>query len=104
MIQGIQLEITGKELVEHLEARAGHHLDRMAFYRRKVGEVGDEAPEVEDEPAYSGHANPVEALKGKVRQHRKQAALFQFMAEHIVVDETYRITEQDLMRLEWIDA
>jgi hypothetical protein len=34
--------------------------------------------------------------------HREKAAFFSFLAEHLIPGETYRLTEDDLARLEFV--
>jgi hypothetical protein len=44
--------------------------------------------------------DPVGSLQESANRHGEREAFLTFMAEHIVPDETYRLTEQDLIRLE----
>jgi len=105
MIQGIQLELSGNELAIHLFERVDHHNVRAGFYDQQVAAMIQGAPEVEreEEQSYSGMVDPVHQMKLKARDHRKKRELFRFMAEHILLGETYRITEQDLLRLEFLE-
>lgn len=49
----------------------------------------------------TGGADPVvTALEGRLRSHKERFTLFAFMEEHVIPNETYRLTENDLTRLE----
>jgi len=106
MIEGLKFDIGFDEMKEHLLGKALHHLERKAFYQRQIrvvgGELGGELPE--DRPShYTGRSDdPIEALKLKAVSHEGRSTFFQFMADHLVDGETYRLSEGDLMTLEFI--
>ena len=97
MIEGIKIELASAELREHLGGRAEHHRKKAESYEGQV--VG--LKEVADGDEVRFHsANVVDTLQNKVREHRSKAALFSFLAEHLIPDETYRLSENDLTRIE----
>lgn len=104
MIEGLNFDMKPDELRSHFQERAKHHADREAFYRQQAAaleaQVGDQ-PET-GLPSYSGHQNPQESLKQSAAQHAHRRVFFQFLADH-VIEETYRLTESDLTRLELLD-
>ena len=106
MIEGLHFDIEFDEMKKHLLDKALHHLGRKDFYERQVralgGELSSGLPE-DRSPQYSGQGNdPMEALRHKAVSHEGRATFFQFMAEHLVKGETYRLSESDLMTLEFI--
>ena len=98
MIEGIFMDVTSAELDEHLRARALHHKDRAGTYARQSAEL--EADQSEHDQNLSN--NPVRSLKDSQRHHQTRAELFTFMADHLVPNEVYRVSESDLTRLELI--
>jgi hypothetical protein len=95
MIEGLKIEISSAELTDHISARAEFHEGKAAFYDEQVsalkaGGVG----------AIAQSNDPVSSLQGSARQHMERSAFFRFMAEHLIPDETYRLDESDLGRLE----
>jgi len=44
--------------------------------------------------------DPIRDLEHKIHEHENKAGFFLFMAEHLVMDEVYRLSESDLARLE----
>jgi hypothetical protein len=97
VIEGLAFDVSSEELEEHLQKRMKHHVDKASFYAGQVaalrgGGVG----------AQSATNDPVSSLENSQRQHEGRMALFAFMAEHVVPDEVYRLSEQDLARIEII--
>lgn len=106
MIEGLLFDIEFVEMKDHMQAKARHHDDRRIFYEKQVralgGELNGELPEGRS-PQYSGQGNnPMEALRNKAISHEGRSTFFQFMADHLVEGETYRLSEGDLMTLEFI--
>jgi hypothetical protein len=95
VIEGLRIEIGSAEIQEHLRERASYHRERRRFYERQVAslrEGGLRAGRVSNDP--------VGSLQESANRHGEREAFLRFMAEHIVPNETYRLTEQDLIRLE----
>lgn len=97
MIEGIKIDVTTKEMHDHIIKRAHVHSDKAARYERDVTALRNAG--VEDEPRATS-VDPIRQLDHKVREHRDKAAFFFFMAEHLVEGEIYRLSESDLSRLE----
>jgi len=97
MIEGFQIEVSSAELVAHLRAKEAHH-------REKAGAYEKQAKGVEQLRPSEGQSNdPAAALWKAYRAHDGKAQLFQFLAEHVIAKEVYRLNESDLMRIEIID-
>jgi hypothetical protein len=95
MIDGLIIQVSSAEIEEHLRERASHHQERRMFYERQVAslkEGGLRAQRVSNDP--------VGSLQESAHRHGEREAFLRFMAEHIVPDETYRLSEQDLIRIE----
>lgn len=104
MIEGLKLDVNGPELVMHLNDRAGVHEKKAEIYAKQIGAIKQAEDEDEDErDAWANASNDPKAdLRRRMRDHQRKAGMFRFMAGHVLVDEIYRLSEQDLTRLELI--
>lgn len=107
MIEGLHFDIEFDEMKEHLRAKARHHDDRRLFYEKQVkalgGKLAGELSDGERPPHYTGTSgDPMDVLRNKAISHEGRSSFFQFMADHLVEGETYRLSEGDLMTLEFI--
>ncbi|KKK57206.1 hypothetical protein LCGC14_3056830 [marine sediment metagenome] len=98
MIEGLHFDIKFKEMKDHLEAKANHHFERKQFYFSQAQKLEEGNAEAMN---YSG-GDPVKVLKDKGNNHYQRMGFFQFMADHLVEGVTYRLSENDLMTLEFI--
>lgn len=95
MIAGIQLDFKSSEIKKHLLERIQHHREREVFYvsqAKKLRKAGAE-------PAAYG-TDPLSAFEKKAKNHRERRDLFGIMAQHIIPNEVYRLTEIDLGHIE----
>jgi hypothetical protein len=94
MITGLCMDVSAKELREHLAARADHHDEKSKWY-------GTQAEALRNGGAATGMSNdPVRSLEESDYRHREKAAYFRFMEQHIVDKETYRLSQEDLGQIE----
>ena len=114
MIEGIKLSMTSTELKQLCEKRVTYHLGRAEWYQQKLAELEpalkeaaqDAADDSFDQLKYGNsgsrtdRGDPVERFKNGVAHHRDRATVFRFMAEHVITNETYVLTEGDLQKLE----
>ena len=103
MIQGVKIQISSEELKQHVLSKVKLHEEKATFYTNRVTDLekGVEEDKV-DGSLYNSSNNPVNSLKQSGRQHKEKAQYFKFIADHIINDETYELTENDLTRLEII--
>ncbi len=96
-IEGLKLEVPGQEVHDHLRRRAEYHRAKAEWYAGQVESLqsGGVRP--------TGVSNdPLQSLEQSQQEHRAKAELFAFMADHVVRSATYRLSEQDLARIEII--
>jgi len=94
MITGLCIDVSAKELREHLAHRAGYHEKKAKWYR-------GQATALSKGGVSTGMSNdPVKSLEDSERQHKEKAAFFRFMERHIVKNETYRLSQEDLGQIE----
>lgn len=100
MIEGLKLDFSGKELQEHLKKKSNHHLERTAFYSKQADALaaGNVGP-----TQYTG-GDPVKVLRDKAAEHRRRSELLTLISTHVAENETYRLQDTDLTRLELISA
>jgi hypothetical protein len=105
MIEGIQFDIPSRELSEHLRERVTHHRQRSVFFATQAKQLEDGVPDAKEASGKVNYSNatsnPLEALKSSAITHEQKADLFCLMIKYLVKDETYRLTENDLLKLEF---
>jgi hypothetical protein len=95
VIEGVRIELSSEELRQTFVDRASWHYERAMFYEDQVDSLRRGGVNA------SGVTNdPVSSLENSARQHKDRQAYFTFLAAHLIPDETYRLSEQDLTRLE----
>jgi hypothetical protein len=94
MITGLCVDISAKELREQLASRARHHEKKAKWYK------GQAAALTRGGAATGVSNDPVRSLEESEKQHREKAAYFRFMEQHLVKNETYRLSQEDLGRIE----
>lgn len=103
MIEGLQIDLSSEELKTQLTSRADYHKEKAEFYKKQVEDFRKAHESLAPELQYSNTMNsPVNNLEAKVEEHQKKSSIFSFMSEHLVLNETYRLSENDLNRLEII--
>ena len=100
MIEGIKLDFSGKELRQHLMKKATHHGERKSFYTSQADALIRGNAEAMQ---YTG-GDPVKALRDKALQHQQRQEMFLLLHSHTNEQETYRLEDKDLTRLELISA
>jgi hypothetical protein len=94
MITGLCIDVSAKELREHLAARSRHHESKAKWYKSQAAALTKGG-------AATGLSNdPVRSLEESEQRHRQKAAYFRFMEQHLVKDETYRLSQEDLGQIE----
>lgn len=97
MIQGFKLDFQSEELRKHLEERAKYHAGKAEWYAGQVNNLKSGGV------SETRHSNdPVGSLTHSMNDHKAKADLFSLMAKHVIPNETYRLDESDLSRLELI--
>jgi hypothetical protein len=94
MIEGIHLDFKSSEIKEHLLERVHYHKEREVFYLAQVRRLRKAGAQL------VGYVDPLSALEKKAESHRERRDLFAIMAEHIVPNEVYRLSETELGHIE----
>ncbi len=98
MIEGLKVRISSQDLRDLLSVRVMHHTERAAFYRESMerfvaGTQGDAMPQMTG-------GNPIDGMRTKEGEHTNLAAQFKFIHDHIVTDDFYQLSDDDLFKLE----
>jgi hypothetical protein len=102
MITGLHVDVPSAELKILLQKRLEHHQSKVRLYQEQVEKMQqvNAALQQEAEGFHKGSTrSPEESLRESILKHENHAIYYRFMAEHVIPDETYRLNEQDLMRL-----
>jgi hypothetical protein len=104
MIDGFRIDVTADELAAHLDERVIHHRERAQECDAKVQRLRAlETAADEDEEAFDMcGASRISGLERLVARHRNREVFLVFARNHIVANEIYRLSEEDLRLLEWL--
>ena len=98
MIDGFKLDFTSDQLKAHCEVKSAAHREKVARYQEQLNGLHRLQ---QDQPGLSN--DPGTALQRQLDSHVGRASFFDLLAGHIVPNETYRLGDSDLQRLELID-
>jgi hypothetical protein len=97
-IRGIQLTVTGRELVVRLSDRIRFHRERadtLIAQMTKIAEAEHEAAE-DLSGTFSTYESPRVRLEKRVREHQERASFLAFIRDHVNADDVYRLDSSDL--------
>lgn len=106
MIQGLHIEMPTAKLAEHLMARSTYHAKRrehyLAEYKRTTEQdiVGEEEMDADEGFTNTANYGGRQSALQSAKSHRVKAAYFKFIAENLIQDEIYRLSEADLGKYE----
>lgn len=96
MIEGLWIEMSSDKLRRILEHRANHHQEKATWYKAQADSLSEQ---IEANLGVSN--NPTQSLRNSQREHENKTTFFLMLAENIIPDETYRLSEQNCIRLEF---
>ncbi len=103
MIEGLKVELTADELGRLLERRVEHHREVAAdcdSRRIRLRTVTTPNPDDTEEQLAAAWPPYLENLERRAERHRDRADALQFLREHLVAHEIYRLGEDDLETLQ----
>jgi len=101
MITGLQVDVLSAELVGIMQERLKYHQDKADVFEKNAAELMKTIKNIEEDMStgkVSG-GNPAEQLQTKAREHKEKATYYKFMIEHVIKNDTYRLSQEDLARL-----
>ena len=99
MIEGIRIELDSHELRQTLERRVAHHKERATWYGEQVAALCAGGA-----MSQNRSMDPVSSLRQRAKEHAQSAALLNFVAQHIIPGEVYRLTQAELSRFELVEG
>jgi hypothetical protein len=114
IIEGLLVDVKGKELQKHCHDRCEHHDKKKGEYAEKLSIYHETKAKMAKEGQITGMSDKLDVsnfkgnvdvndLQRKASQHDRYAAFFYFVAEHLVLDATYRLTVEELNQLEFVE-
>jgi hypothetical protein len=102
MIEGLKVDLTADELTRLLKQRIDHHrdiADDCVTRRVRLQTVTTPHPDDTEEQLAAAWPAYLDNLERRAERHRDRAEALQFLREHLVVHEIYRLGEEDLAML-----
>jgi hypothetical protein len=101
LIVGLHIDVPGSEIRDLLIKKAEHHALRHASYVRELANLETALGGVPMErQGFSSHpSDPRQSFRQKVKEHARQLKHTRFLAAHVVLDATYRLSVNELDRL-----
>lgn len=96
MITGLHVDIPGNEVKTLLEKKAERHAERLSVHKQNLKQIEDGPRE---RRYLASGPDPADHARQAIDRHRYQLDLCTFMAEHVVVNEIYRVSHADLATL-----
>jgi hypothetical protein len=103
MIEGLKLDVSAEELAQRLSGLIAWHESRARGCdgrRRRLGEIEEEVQNIDaDLDALGwgwGYESLSEALERKRIYHLERASMLEFLRDHLVAGEVYRLDVEDL--------
>jgi hypothetical protein len=102
------MDVPGEELKKRLGDRVEYHRKRSEFFKKESDRVVDTAGTGEDPIPNPVSNKTVQSVREDYRtqalHHRQRSGQLSFIMEHLSDKETYRLTEQDISRLELVEG
>jgi hypothetical protein len=104
MIDGFKIDITADELVAHLDSRISHHHGRTHECETKLHRLQalESSSDEEEDVFEMCGTSRIDGLERLIAKHRNREVFLMFARNHIVANEVYRLSEDDLRLLEWL--
>ena len=96
MINGLKFELSANELIEQCKMRKSHHIHKAFLYKEQLKlMVGIVVPT-------SVSNMPDRDLKSRIETHEAKAKFFEFLENHISLNEVFLLTSRELEEMEFI--
>lgn len=102
IVQGIRLQVTGRELAVRLGERIRWHRERgdaLIDQLKKLTDLEREAADTFTQ-LLGRYDSPRAALQKKLHEHQERASFLTFLRDHVSPEELYRLDSSDLRMTE----
>jgi hypothetical protein len=103
VIEGLKLDVPAEELAQRLSGLIAWHESRAGgcdHRLQRLGEIKDEVENIDrhlDDLGWDrGYDRLSDALERKRTHHRERAFVLEFLRDHLVAGEVYRLGAEDL--------
>jgi hypothetical protein len=95
IIDGLWIEMPSLKLKSYLTVRVTHHAEKAAWYK-------EQADRLSEQVAAESHVtnNPTYSLRTSQNQHEQKYTFFKMLAENLIPDATYRLSQDNCVRIE----
>jgi hypothetical protein len=95
MITGLYIQMPTEKLQRHLDSRRRYHAEKAEWYKTQVANLSAEV-----DARLDVSNNPTQSLRQSQMSHENKAAFFALLAENLIPDETYRLSQDDCILLD----
>lgn len=101
MIEGLQVDVKSDELGKILQGRVDYHSSKAKAYEEQSTKLRATMKNIEEdmEVGKVSNGDPAQSMDQKAREHKDKAVHFQFMIDHVIQNDVYRLSQQDLSLL-----
>lgn len=101
MVQGLQIEVTSEKLKAIMAERVTYHLQKAEAYEAQATKLRETMKNIEEdmELGKTSNGDPSQSMESKAREHKDKANHFQFMVDHVILNDMYRLGQQDMQML-----
>ena len=100
MIEGIVVRMETDELMTHLLKRVEYHTQRSKFYEQECEKFKAEADDAKIRQGQNTFVQTSKAMEEAAEKHDRSALWFNFVADHLIPDETYHLDDKALEVIE----
>lgn len=94
VIDGLYIEMPTEKLRAYLQDRVNHHGGKAEWYKKQADTLKEEIPE-----SFVTN-NPTQSLRASQEQHEKKYAFFKMLADNLIPDAIYRLSQANCVALE----
>jgi len=102
-IMGLQVDVKSAELKKIISSRVEYHQNKAEAYEAQAGKLRATIKGIEEDnevgKVTNSNGDPAQNMETKAKEHKDKAVHFQFLLDHVIVDETYRLSTEDLRML-----
>lgn len=102
MINGLQVDVKSAELKSIIKSRIEYHTEKAEAYSKQALKLKQTIMNIEEDVSHGKVSNGQDVsqgMEGKAREHKDKAIHFQFLLDHVILDDVYRLGPQDLQLL-----
>lgn len=99
MVEGLKVRLSTEGLKRLLEERVEYHDTKEQWYSSQIENLKAGGLR----PMVAATNDPVSSLETSKEQHKSKAVYFQFLADNLIPNEQYVLSNDDLLRLEIVN-